>query len=209
MSELTVKYGLSRSEQRAFLKEHLNFSISLGTVFNKQKLVNAAMESPVKELLPIVKESENINADETGHNRDGKKEWVWGFMSSIAAYFSIENSRGKKVLRRLLGDYKDVVISDRYAGYNIFESDNRQICWAHLKRDFTRLSEKEEKLIAKIGKQLLECEFDLFKLWNEFKTERISWDELSRQTEPIRKRTGELLEQGSYTRSLLKSGGFL
>jgi transposase len=44
MSELVTKYGLSRREQKAFLEEQFQFSISLGTVFNKQKIVNAAMK---------------------------------------------------------------------------------------------------------------------------------------------------------------------
>lgn len=208
MSELTVKYGLSRSEQKLFLKEMFNFSISKGTVFNKQKIVNGAMQAPVDELLPIVKEGSSVNADETGHNRDGKNEWVWGFISSIAAHFSIHASRGKKVLRNQMGDFKNILISDRYAAYNIFESDQRQICWAHLKRDFTKLSEKDNKVIARLGKSLLECGSDLFQIWHEFKSEKISRDELLRQTKPIRTRVGELLEQGTYTDPILKAARF-
>jgi transposase len=77
MSELVTKYGLSRREQQRFLKEQLDFEISLGTVFNKQKVVNAALEAPVSELLPIVKESNSVYVDETGHNRDGKSQWLW------------------------------------------------------------------------------------------------------------------------------------
>lgn len=208
MSELTTHYGLSRSEQQLFLKEMFNFSISKGTIFNKQKIVNTAMQSPVDELLPIVKESLSVNADETGHNRDGKSEWVWGLISSVAAHFSIHASRGKKVLRNLMGDFKQVLISDRYAAYNIFRSEQRQLCWAHLKRDFTKLSEKGDKIIAKLGKELLACESSLFKSWHEFKAEKITRDELLRKTEPIRQRVGELLEQGSYTDPGLNAARF-
>lgn len=208
MSELIAKYGLSRSEQKLFLKEIFNFSISKGTIFNKQKIVNMAMQAPVDELLPIVKESSSVNADETGHNRDGKNEWIWGFISSTAAHFSIHASRGKKVLRNMLGDYKNTVISDRYAAYNIFDSSQRQICWAHLKRDFTKLSEKNNKIIARIGKHLLECESAIFKIWHDFKSGKISRDELCRLANPIRRRTGELLEQGTYTDPILKAARF-
>jgi transposase len=208
MSELIAKYGLSRREQRAFLGEHFQFHISLGTVFNKQKIVNAAMVAPVLELLPIVKESSSVHADETGHNRDGKPQWMWGFISNTAAHFSIHASRGKKVLRSLMGDFKHILISDRYAAYNCFDSSQRQICWAHLKRDFTKLSEKDDKIIARIGKNLLECESGLFKIWHEFKSEKISRDELGRQTKPIQQRMGELLEQGSYTNPALRAVRF-
>jgi transposase len=208
MSELTIQYGLSRSEQKAFLEEHFNFSISIGTVFNKQKIVNAALQSPVDELLPILKESEGVHADETGHNRDGKKQWLWGFISPVAAYFSIQSSRGKKVLRSMMEDFKNILISDRYAVYNIFDSDRRQMCWAHLKRDFTKLSEKDDKIIARIGKNLLESESSLFKIWYDFKSEKITRDTLLRQAKPIRQRIGELLEQGSYTDPSLRAVRF-
>jgi len=118
MSDLVTRFGLSRREQKLFLEEHFQFRISLGTVFNKQKIVNAAMEAPVAELLPIVKESHSVHLDETGHNRDGKNHWMWGFISKTAAFFSIHASRGKKVLCAMMGDFKNVVVSDRYAAYN-------------------------------------------------------------------------------------------
>lgn len=208
MTDLVTKYGLSRREQKSFLEEHLQFRISLGTVFNKQKIVNTAMAEPVAELLPIVKESRSVHSDETGHNRDGKNQWMWGFISNTAAFFSIQASRGMKVLRAMMGDFKNIVVSDRYAAYNIFNSSQRQICWAHLKRDFTKLSEKDNKILARIGKNLLECESNLFKVWYEFKSEDITRDELLWQTKPIRQRVGELLEQGSYTDPALKAVRF-
>ena len=204
MSELTSKYGLSRREQKEFLSAHFNFHISLGSVFNKQKIVNAALENPVSELLPLIKNSESINADETGHNRDGKRQWVWAFVSSNIAHFSIHASRGKKVLRSMVSDFKNVIISDRYAAYNVFDINQRQFCWAHLKRDFTKISEKEDKIVARIGKNLLENESLLFNYWHKFKSGEISRTSLSMETKRIRKRIGELLEQGSYTDVTLK-----
>lgn len=208
MSHLVSKYQLSRRELKEFLKEHYNFNISLGTIFNKQKIVNSALEVPVGELLTAVKASSNVNVDETSHNRDGKKQWMWSIASSTIAFFSIMNSRGKKVLKSLMADYRYVVTSDRYAAYNCFDSDKRQICWAHLKRDFTRLSEKEDKVCSRIGKILLQCEAGLFKNWHEFKQSKITRDELLRKSQPIRQRVGELLEQGSYTDPLLKIARF-
>jgi transposase len=208
MSHLVSKYQLSRRELKEFLKEHYNFSISLGTVFNKQKIVNNALESPTAELLAAVKESSNINADETSHYRDGKKQWMWAVVSSTIAFFSVDTSRGKKVLKSLIGDYRYIVTSDRYAAYNYFDSDKRQLCWSHIKRDFTKLSEKEDKICARIGKNLLESEAKLFDVWHEFKKSKINRGELIWQCKPIRQRIGELLEQGSYTDPILKVSRF-
>jgi transposase len=208
MSHLVSKYRLSRRELKEFLEEQFSFKISLGTVFNKQKIVNAALEVPVSELLDAVKQSPSVNIDETGHNRDGKREWMWGVISSTVAFFSIVSSRGKKALKSLMGDFENIVISDRYAAYNYFDSSKRQVCWAHLKRDFTRLSEKEDKVVARIGKNLLSCEADLFKVWHIFKQGHILRDELLIQVAPIRQRIGDYLEQGSYTDPALKASRF-
>ena len=208
MSHLISKYRLSRRELKEFLKEQFKFNISLGTLFNKQKIVNTALEFSVSNLLTEVKQSPSINIDETGHNRDGKKQWLWGLVSSTVAFFSIQPSRGKKVLDLLVGDYENIIISDRYTAYGYFDSSCRQICWAHLKRDFTRLSEKWDKGISRIGKGLLTCESDLFKVWYEFRQSNITRDELLRKTYPIRKRVGELLEQGTYTDPKLKAVRF-
>jgi transposase len=68
-----------------------------------------------------------------------------------------------------MGDFQNILVSDRYAVYNLFDSSQRQLCWAHLKRDFTKLSEKDNKIIAQIGKNLLACESELFKIWHEFR----------------------------------------
>jgi transposase len=208
MSYMLAKYELSRRELKEFLAEHFNFQISLGTVFNKQKIVNTALANPVSELLKAVKASPSVNMDETGHNRDGKREWMWGAMSLTAAFFCILSSRGKKVLKTFMGDYEHIVISDRYSAYNYFDSTRRQLCWAHIKRDFTRLSEKSDPVIARLGRNLLACEARLFEIWYKFKQGHMIRDELERQAKPIQKRVGEYLEQGSYTDPTLKAAGF-
>jgi transposase len=128
MSQMVSKYKLSRRELQEFLKEQYSFTLSLGSVFNKQKLVNKALEKPISELLNQIKESPCVNMDETGHRRDGKSEWLWGIMSPKAAFFSIEKSRGKKIIHRLMEGYEHIVTSDRYAGYNYFDSSKRQLC---------------------------------------------------------------------------------
>ncbi|MGX6643087.1 IS66 family transposase [Legionella pneumophila] len=204
MSHMVSKYKLSRRELVEFLKEHYGFSLSLGSVFNKQKLVNKALDEPVKALLEQIKQSICVNMDETSHRRDGTTQWLWGMMSPKAAFFSIETSRGKKVIHRLMEGFEHIIISDRYAAYNYFDSDKRQVCWSHLKRDFTRISEKKDEVIARIGKNLLRCQAELFEIWHQFKQGYVDWHELAFRTKHIRKQVGEYLEQGTYTDPKLK-----
>jgi transposase len=142
--------------------------------------------------------------DETGHRRDGLSQWLWGVMSAQAAFFSVEKSRGKKVIAQLMDDFNQIVTSDRYAAYNYFDSDKRQVCWAHLKRDFTKLSEKKDGVVSRIGANLLQCQTDLFEQWHHYKQGHMHRDELIRKTASIRRRVGEYLEQGTYTDPQLK-----
>jgi transposase len=208
MSHLISKYKLTRRELKEFLKEHYGFSIGLGTIFNKHSMVSDLLEGLTAEILKSVKQSSSINIDETGHNRDGKKQWLWCFASHKDVFFSVQQSRGKKVLDKFVSDYKGTVISDRYAAYSYFDNSCRQICWAHLKRDFTKLSEKEDKLVSNIGKQLLKYESELFKIWHKFKHGHIKRWTLLNESKPICKIIGELLEQGSYTDPALKAARF-
>jgi transposase len=207
MSELVAKYQLSRRNLQEFLADHFNFRISLGTVFNKQKLVSQVLEEPVNALLAYIKKSVSANIDETGHRQEAQNHWLWVVASKTAAYFKITKSRGKKVLQELLHDYEQTVISDRHGAYNYFDS-NRQMCWSHLKRDFTRLWQNKDRVISRIGKGLLQCEEQLFHHWHSFKKQAITREELYYQTRPIVRAVGEFLEQGRYTAPELKAARF-
>ncbi len=69
-----------------------------------------------------------------------------------AAVFMVHAERGQKAARKLLGAFCGTLNSDRWGGYNFF-CGIRQICWAHLKRDFKAISEAKDA-IGKIGQEL-------------------------------------------------------
>ena len=208
MSLLVSKYRVSRRELQGFLKEYFHFEISLGTIFNKQRLVNEILKEPVEGLLKAVQESLVMHSDETGHRELRARSWMWTLATDQVAYFEILKSRGKKALRELLGTFEGILVSDRYAVYNDVSSSHRQLCWSHLKRDFTRLSEKSNPVIARIGKGLLAEEHRLFTYWHAFKRGEMTRGELNRCCEPIRRRIGEYLEQGTYTDPALRAVRF-
>jgi hypothetical protein len=53
----------------------------------------------------------------------------------------------------LIGDAANAgVVSDRYTVYDYLDVEKRQICWAHLLRDFTRISERSG-LAGKLGRR--------------------------------------------------------
>jgi transposase len=57
--------------------------------------------------------------------------------------------------RLLLGERPSfVTVSDRYTGYNHLPIEQRQVCWAHLLRDFERIAGRAG-LGGRVGRRLL------------------------------------------------------
>ena len=144
-----------------FLKNHLNFELSLGSIFNKQGFVNKVLLDPVSKLLTAAR-SGHAYMDETSHFESGKRHWLWTLASKEVAYYEIYPSRGKKVLKQLMEGFENILVTDRYAAYNYFDSSQRQMCWSHLKRDFKRFSERRDPMVSRLGKGLLKQESELF-----------------------------------------------
>ena len=73
-------------------------------------------------------------ADETGWRMDGRNWWLWVFATTTGTQYVIEDTRGKGVPERLLGEKENrVIISDGYAAYQNLPGDKQQ-CWVHLLR---------------------------------------------------------------------------
>src|SRR5205814_8818129 len=76
--------------------------------------------------------------DETGWYLSGELRTLWGAFSKRTAVLRIAPDRGKQHLHGLIGgDFAGVVGSDRFSAYNSLEPERRQVCWSHLRRDFT------------------------------------------------------------------------
>jgi hypothetical protein len=69
--------------------------------------------------------------------------------------FRIDPSRAQLAAKLLLGERPSfVTVSDRYAGYNHLPIEQRQVCWAHLLRDFERIAGRAG-LGGRVGQRLL------------------------------------------------------
>lgn len=92
-------------------------------------------------------------------------------------------------------DYRQVLTTDRWSAYNGQPLRYRQICWAHLERDFQAMVDRGNAG-SKIGEELLCCAEDLF-LW----LRRVRDGTLSRATyrsymSTVRAMTRDALEAG-------------
>jgi hypothetical protein len=77
------------------------------------------------------------------------------------AYFAIEPGRHEDHAKELLADTTAIVTSDRWWAYSHLPAKRRQLCWAHLRRDFNAHTEglSAEKELGEIGLQLCERVF--------------------------------------------------
>lgn len=55
-------------------------------------------------------------------------------------------------------------MSDRYSAYHYLSNEQRQVCWAHLKRDLTQIAEREG-VAGELGQALLKQQRLLFEHW--------------------------------------------
>jgi len=98
-------------------------------------------------------EAQLVDALEPPYNRGNRqKGWLWTLCCSTAAFFMVHAHRGQDAAQNLLGTFAGVLHCDRWSGYNCFDG-LRQLCWAHLKRDFKALSERKGT-IGQIGEEL-------------------------------------------------------
>ena len=133
-----------------------------------------------------------LHMDETHYPREGTTSgnWVWGAVQPALAVFSILPSRARYVARELIGAKpQGVIVTDRYAAYAYIDAGRRQVCWAHLLRDFTRMAQRTGQA-GRIGHRLLGLGYVMFR-WRQR-------GKLGEQAfEPLQRRVRAALETGA------------
>ena len=155
ISVLTGFFNNSKREVQEILGQIFNLDVSLGLISNTEERVSKGLAGKYEELREQALESEYLHMDETGHRQKGKRGWCWLAANEETCVFKLDQSRGTKALERFIPDYQGKVISDRYPVYNIYEKENRQICLAHLRRDFKRFAHSKNEHLSKLGNNLL------------------------------------------------------
>jgi transposase len=86
------------------------------------------------ELKGRLRRSPYVGVDETGWPVDGNNRWLWVFRSPESVVYTIDESRGSKVVNEVLGEnFNGVLGSDFYSAYNP-PATRKQKCLVHLLR---------------------------------------------------------------------------
>lgn len=167
LSVLTGAYRLSKRQVAQLCSDLLGLTISLGMIAKLERITADVLEQPVAELAEQVKTAEAAHIDETGWRESHLKAWLWVVATSVGVVFRIVRSRSGAVARDLLGEEpKPVVISDRFPGYEWIGLTSRQVCWAHLRRDFQSMIDRDGDG-AEVGRRLLWQSGKLFEAWHK------------------------------------------
>jgi transposase len=167
LSVLTGAYRMSKRQVAQLCSDLLGLAISIGMVAKLERVTAEVLEQPVAELAEAVKTAEAANIDETGWRESGRKAWLWVVVTGLGVVFRIVRSRAGAVAKDLLGEEpKPIVISDRFPAYEWIKLKSRQVCWAHLRRDFQAMIDREGDG-SEVGRQLLWQSNKLFEAWHK------------------------------------------
>ena len=194
---LTGRFRQSRRQVVELLRELCGVSVSLGSIQSLCEETSEALAVPYREAKEAVAQAEMAHLDETGWKEKGKRHWLWVAATGLLTVFLISCSRGRQALKKLIGEsFEGILHSDRWGAYNIVDPLRRQLCWAHLKRDFQALSERKTRA-GPLGEWGLQEIKRLFAVWHRYEAGEITWAEMQWQLVPVRTRLGRLLRLGA------------
>ncbi|MCA2619811.1 MAG: IS66 family transposase [Microcystis sp. M040S2] len=182
---VSVLSGMYRHSVRMVvcaMSDLFGVKMSLGTVNRLRKEASSAVSEAVEDAKAYVQSQPIVGADETGFgqgNTDGqnphqKRAWLWVAVTPLVSFFQVLLARSTEAAQSLLGEnFSGILNSDRYKAYNWVDVAQRQLCWAHLKREFTKISERNG-VSRQLGRDLLAQQKKLFRLWHRVRDGTLS-----------------------------------
>lgn len=196
---LTGRLGISHRDAVDAMHELFAVKISLGSISAAQKRLSQTLAAPVAALHELVERELVSLVDETSWKECGQKPWLWVKATAQATVFRILPGRSQQDARAMIGKNETgIVTSDRYPGYNHLAQQHRQICWAHIQRDFQAISERAGDSTV-IGEGLLKQSKQLFRLWRLVRDGTITKIEFQKLIVPIKEKVGDLLFTGTVS----------
>jgi len=108
--------------------------MSTGTIVGFIRHFSQYYTNTERILVQHIFKSPFVHVDETRINIEGTEQYVWVFTDGEHVVFRLTETRETTVVHEFLSDYKGVLISDFYPGYDSIKC-SQQKCWVHLIRD--------------------------------------------------------------------------
>lgn len=108
--------------------------------------------------------------------------------------------RRAQAAREALGErFAGILVSDRYSAYAWVKARQRQLCWAHLLRDFRKIAERSGTP-GRIGDELIALTQRMFACWHRVRDGTLRREVFGIQMSFLRHRIETLLREGVQCR---------
>ncbi len=188
-------YHMSKRTVKGMMEDIFNLPIGLGSISACESIVSEALAEPVEEVKKYIQEQKVMHVDETGYKEKNQKVWLWTEVTKLATLFRIHVSRGQKAAQEFIENFAGVLVSDRLSAYNIYKG-MRQLCWAHLKRDFEGFTEYKER-VGEISEKLLSKVDALFYWWHRVRDGTLNLQTFRHNMEWLQIEVEKLLLEGT------------
>lgn len=195
---LSGRFSVSRRDIEEMMAAIFQIKISLGAVSAQEARLSAALAQPVREAQRYVRQQAQINTDETSWQKNHKRHWLWTATTELVTIFLVVATRGTDGFKQLVGEEIEGIIgSDRWSAYNWLDAARRQLCWAHLLRDFQAFVDRKGES-AVIGQALLKQATHMFDLWHRVRDGTLSRPDFQHAMRPIQREVEALLQLGTF-----------
>jgi len=178
-------HGVSKRGVEEISAAVFDAPVALGTVANLEQEVSAALAPAYQEAKETAQQAPVKHLDETGWKEAGKKRWLWVAATTTVVVFMIHTLRNVVALRQLLGTkVRGILCSDRWVVYDQWPTLRRQVCWAHLKRNWEKMLERGGAA-KRIAQECLSVQKQVFELWHLFRGGGCSRKELGNRMAPM------------------------
>jgi transposase len=169
ISYLRTTLRLPLAAIQRYLRSVHQLTLSVGGIQEILHDVAQATAPAVDALKQQTRRSRILHGDETSWRENGVNGYIWSFSTpgdEAVRYYTYDPSRAQAVVKRQLdGQFSGHLVSDFYAGYNVY-SGKHQRCWVHLLRDLHALKEghKQEGEVQAWA-QDVRASYDRAKVW--------------------------------------------
>ena len=179
-------YRMSKRGIEELVEDFFDVPIALGSVANLEQATSEAVAAPVAEVARVIREQPVVHADETGWFEGSKRAWLWAAVTAQLSLFLVRMSRGAKVAQELLGAaFAGILISDRWSAYTWVDVTRRQLCWAHLLRQFRGFQDYGPEASA-IGEPLELLTETMFHAWHRVRDGTMTRTAFQKLMTPLR-----------------------
>jgi transposase len=199
-------YRLSKREIELLVEDVFGVPIALGSIANLEQAASEAIAAPVEEVKKAFPSQPVVHADETGWDERSRRAWLWCAAASLLAIFLVRKTRCSGVAKELLGaTFAGILISDRWTAYSWVDVMRRQLCWAHLLRQFIGFQDHGPEETA-IGKSLELLTDTMFHLWHRVRDGTLSRTTFQKLMKSLRLHVVARLQEGTSCSSGLVAG---